>query len=124
MSEADGTRVLVVDDNVDGCRSLASLLELEGHRVLTAFDGRSAIQLARTQRPQVLIIDLSLPDQAGEQVARTLRAEPSLADSTFIALSGREVQGDRSGPGDFDHAILKPATLDTLLACFQRTPPG
>lgn len=122
MSEADATRVLVVDDNIDGCRSLASLLELEGHRVLTAFDGRSAIELARSERPQVLIIDLSLPDQEGEQVARTLRAEPSLADSTFIALSGREVQADTSG--DFDHAILKPATLETLLACFQRATPG
>lgn len=122
MSEADATRVLVVDDNIDGCRSLASLLELEGHRVLTAFDGRSAIELARSERPQVLIIDLSLPDQEGEQVARTLRAEPSLADSTFIALSGREVQAHTSG--EFDHAILKPATLETLLACFQRAAPG
>ncbi|HMN83316.1 MAG TPA: response regulator [Burkholderiaceae bacterium] len=122
MSEADATRVLVVDDNIDGCRSLASLLELEGHRVLTAFDGRSAIELARSERPQVLIIDLSLPDQEGEEVARTLRAEPSLAGSTFIALSGREVQADTSG--DFDHAILKPATLETLLACFQRATPG
>ncbi len=122
MSEADATRVLVVDDNIDGCRSLASLLELEGHRVLTAFDGRSAIELARSERPQVLIIDLSLPDQKGEQVARTLRAEPSLADSTFIALSGREVQPDTSD--DFDHAILKPATLETLLACFRRAAPG
>lgn len=122
MSDAEATRVLVVDDNIDGCRSLASLLELEGHRVLTAFDGRSAIELARSERPQVLIIDLSLPDQEGEQVARTLRAEPSLADSTFIALSGREVQADTSG--DFDHAILKPATLETLLACFRRPTPG
>lgn len=122
MSDAEATRVLVVDDNIDGCRSLASLLELEGHRVLTAFDGRSAIELARSERPQVLIIDLSLPDQEGEQVARTLRAEPSLADSTFIALSGREVQADTSG--DFDHAILKPATLETLLACFRRATPG
>lgn len=121
MSDAGATRVLVVDDNIDGCRSLASLLELEGHRVLTAFDGRSAIELARSEQPQVLIIDLSLPDQEGEQVARTLRAEPSLADSTFIALSGREVQADTSG--DFDHAILKPATLEMLLACFRRATP-
>ena len=111
-----GHTVLVVDDNVDGCRSLASLLELDGHRVLTAFDGRGAIQIARRELPRVLIIDLSLPDLPGEDVAHALRAEPGLSASRFIALSGRELQADT--PADFDAVLLKPASLEALLATF------
>ncbi len=125
--------VLVVDDNVDACSSLAALLELEGYEVVAAFDGISALALADERQPGVVVIDLSLPDISGEEVARRIRQAHAraVADATvppppmpvLIALSGRDPD-DRVRSAGFDHALLKPATLERLLACFPAGSPA
>jgi PAS domain S-box-containing protein len=110
-------RVLVVDDNVDSGRTLADLLELEGHSALVAMDGRGGLETAREQRPDVVICDIGLPDIDGYEVARAVRGDPSLASTRLVALSGYAQPEDRQRALDagFDAHIAKPLAPDGLL---------
>ena len=68
-------RVLVVDDNRDIAVSSSRLLELQGHEVAVAFDGRQALEVAREFRPDVALLDVGLPHIDGYELARRLRGE-------------------------------------------------
>ncbi len=67
-------RVLVVDDNTDTADSLAMVLRLEGHTVGTAYGARQALDQAEAFRPDVVLLDIGLPDMDGFEVARRLRS--------------------------------------------------
>jgi PAS domain S-box-containing protein len=82
-------RVLVVEDNVDAAETMGELLELRGNDVKLAFDGASAVRIAKEFRPGVVISDIGLPGELdGYGVARALRAMPELSGTYLIALSG------------------------------------
>src|SRR6185436_20118953 len=68
-------RILVVDDNVDSAETLAEMLKLWGHEVQTAHDGPAALEAARAQPPDAVLLDLSLPVMDGYETARRLRKE-------------------------------------------------
>ena len=109
-------RVLVVEDNLDAAETLRDLLELEGHRVEVAYDGRAAIAKARSFRPDVVVCDIGLPGMNGFEVARALRAEPGPARPTLVALSGYArpediAQGKEAG---FDAHLAKPPSFEAL----------
>jgi two-component system CheB/CheR fusion protein len=113
-------RVLVVDDNEDIAESSALLLKCHGHDVTTAFDGRDAIDRARSFRPDVALLDVGLPDINGYEVARRLRAEfgPGVI-LIIITAYAREFRRDKIDNGVFDHFFMKPldfAVLADLLA--------
>jgi PAS domain S-box-containing protein len=115
---ADARRVvLVVEDNVDAGRSLADVLELLGHRVVLAHDGRSGVELARELRPDVVLCDIGLPDLDGYELARTLRRDEALRGTRLVALSGYARPEDRQRARDagFDAHVAKPPGLDELL---------
>lgn len=113
---ASSTRLLIVDDNVDGADALAWLRRSQGHSVAVAYDGRSGITLARKFLPELAIIDLAMPSLDGLEVARQLRAEPWAANLRLVALSGYGQGEDRRAAIDagFDHHMTKPAELDAL----------
>ena len=90
-------RILVVDDNRDAADSMAILLRFAGHEVRTAYDGQTALALARLQPPEVVICDISMPGMCGFELARHLRQDLGLRDSLLVALSGY-AQEDRSTP--------------------------
>src|SRR5512141_1907249 len=90
-----GKLVLVIEDNVDAGDSLADVLELSGHRVLVARDGISGIAKAHEVRPDIVLCDIGLPDVDGYEVARRIRADPSLGTTRLIALSGYAQPEDR-----------------------------
>ncbi len=108
---AAGLRVLVVDDNVDAAQTLGALLEMTGHAVSVAHDGASALAVAGRQPPQVVLLDIGLPDQSGFEVARSMRALPGMAQATLIALTGWGAEQDRqrSSEAGFDAHLTKPA---------------
>ncbi|MFL6662845.1 MAG: PAS domain S-box protein [Rhizobacter sp.] len=85
---ARGRRVLVVDDNVDGTASLVALLQMSGHDVSAAHDGPEALRMAASDPPDAVLLDLGLPGMDGYEVARRLRAMPSLAATRLIAMTG------------------------------------
>jgi CheY-like chemotaxis protein len=109
-------RVLIVDDNVDAAAMLATLLELDGHEVSVEHEGRSGLQRARLDRPQVLLLDIGLPDMDGYQLAREVRKLPDLAGAVLVALTGYgqgqdRLEAERSG---FDHHLVKPASMERI----------
>jgi len=113
--------ILVVDDNADAAHSLATLLECDGHEVRVAYDGISALEVAREFRPQVVLLDIGLPKLDGYAVARALRREPNLAKTIIIAVSGYGQRPDRekSKLAGFDAHLLKPAELTAIYRAMQ-----
>jgi CheY-like chemotaxis protein len=102
-------RVLVIEDNDDGRDMLATALRMDGHEVLDAATGREGVELAARHTPQVLLIDIGLPDVDGYEVCRTLRRQ--LAPTTrLIALTGygQPQDRERAMQAGFDDHLVKP----------------
>jgi len=122
-------RILVVDDNTDAAESLAQVLRLNGHEVRTAYDGPTALDLARAQVPEVVLLDLGLPGMNGVEVAQRMRQSLGLTDALLVALTGYGQDEDRrrSQEAGFNAHLVKPVNLDAvlmLLARSQAAPPG
>jgi CheY-like chemotaxis protein/nitrogen-specific signal transduction histidine kinase len=120
-------RVLVVDDNVDLARSLASLLKASGHDVRTAHDGPRALEAAREFRPNAVLLDIGLPGMNGFEVAQRMRQEPILQNVVLVAMTGygQETDRQRSQAAGFDHHLLKPADfalVQQVLATVRESP--
>ena len=87
-------RVLVVEDSRDTADSLALLLRLWGHRSAVAYTGESALEVATTFRPDVVLLDIVLPGIDGYEVAWRLRQLPGLARCRLMALTGNDNEDD------------------------------
>jgi len=111
-------RVLLVDDNTDAVQALAELLRMEGYEVISAESAESALERVEAFRPHVALLDIGLPKMNGYDLARALRARPSLPSLRLIALTGYGRGPDRQRAYDagFDEHFVKPAPLDELLA--------
>ena len=111
-------RVLVVDDDPDTSRGMVRLLTASGHEARAAGDGRTAVEAAREFRPEVVLLDIRLPDTDGYQLAARLRSDPGLGRPVLVAISGfgREQDRERSLAAGFDHHLLKPVDFDAVLA--------
>ncbi|MBF6569228.1 MAG: response regulator [Candidatus Binataceae bacterium] len=109
-------KILVVDDDRDGAESLAILLQLSGHQVRLAYDGKQALTIAREFIPNVALIDLGLPMMNGFEVARLIRQEPALNTTVLVALTGygREDDKRESVKAGFDHHLVKPTDFNAL----------
>ncbi|MBF6651061.1 response regulator, partial [Methylobacter sp. BlB1] len=115
-------RILVVDDNRDAAQSLSVLLTSEGHEVLLAYDGYTALEIAQAEQPQVALLDIGLPGMDGYAVARALRQDPALKMTQLIALSGygREVDRETARTAGFNGYLTKPIDFDELLCTLSR----
>jgi len=103
-------RILVVDDNADAADSLKMLLGIWGHEVEIADNGAMALERARAFAPELVFLDIGLPEMDGYEVARRLRAEAGSANAKLIALSGYGAERDhqRSKEAGFDLHLVKP----------------
>ena len=114
MPEPDTRRrILVVDDHKDVADSLAVLLDMLGYQTQAAWDGRSALEAAARFRPHVVLLDISLPDLDGYEVARRLR-ESGGKGPILVALTGYGQLDRRPQEADFAHHLLKPVDFETL----------
>jgi PAS domain S-box-containing protein len=114
-------RVLVVDDNIDAADGLSMMIRLLGHDARAVFDGTSAIQIAPTFRPDVVLLDIGMPGLDGHSVARRLRENEATRGAYLVALSGwgQVEDRNRSREAGFDEHMVKPADprkLERLLA--------
>jgi PAS domain S-box-containing protein len=116
--------VLLVEDNDDAREALRILLELKGQRVLTARDGREAVEEVQAQSPDVALIDIGLPDVDGFEVARILRAQPEYRAVRLIALTGYAGERDRALGAGFDDFLVKPVNPDALFTTLERVCAG
>ncbi len=118
-------RVLVVDDNADSRDSVAELVRSWGHDVAAAGDGASALSSAAAFKPEVVLLDIGLPDVDGYDVARRLRALPGLGRVFLVAMTGYGNERDRvaSRNAGIDHHMVKPIDLRALERMLGRLPP-
>jgi PAS domain S-box-containing protein len=109
-------RILLVDDNHDVAESLAMLLEFDGHQVLIAHEGTTALEIARAERPDIILLDIGLPGMNGYLVAKEIRLNSELAQTMLIALTGYGQLQDRekSRAAGFDAHLVKPIDYETL----------
>ena len=109
-------RILVVDDNVDCAESLTVLLGLTGNETRTAYDGLEALEEAASFRPDVILLDIGLPELNGYDVARKIREQSWGEKMTLVALTGWGQDEDRrrSKEAGFNHHLTKPVDLAAL----------
>jgi CheY-like chemotaxis protein len=119
MSEGAGVRrLLYVEDNEDNLYMLQLWFDvLGGYEILSARDGAAGIAMAAAERPDLILMDLNLPQIDGWEATRRLKADPATRDIPIIALSAHAMAGDRekalaTGCDDFD---TKPVEFDRLL---------
>jgi CheY-like chemotaxis protein len=108
--------MLIVDDNALLAESFARLMRYEGHDVETAGDGAAGVQAARAFRPEVVFLDLGLPDMDGYEVARRLRSDPELEKVLIVAVTGYGQPADKRDAhrAGFEHHLVKPIQLDDV----------
>jgi two-component system, chemotaxis family, CheB/CheR fusion protein len=119
-------RVLVVDDELDAALMLAELLKLHGHEVRVAHDGHTALEVAGEWMPEVVLLDLGLPDIDGYEVARRLRTQVGAQAGAqvsksmrIVAVTGYQREDTRLQAAGFDDHVLKPPTLDRLVVALE-----
>ena len=89
------SRILVVDDDHDIVRLIKAYLERAGYLVMSAYDGETALHILRRDHPDLLVLDLMLPDRDGWDLTRLIRANPSLAEVPIIMLTARVEDSDK-----------------------------
>ena len=100
----------------DAANSLALLLKLRGHEVRVAYSGIAALETARSYRPDIVFLDIGMPNMDGYEVARRLRQEPGLEKVVLAALTGWGQQEDRrrAAEAGFNHHVVKPPEPKSL----------
>lgn len=114
--------ILVVDDNAANLKLAREILTAQGHEVISAARGEQAVELARTRRPALILLDMRLPDIDGLEVLRRLRGLPETKDLPIVAMTAQAMTGDRERflAAGCDGYISKPISLRTLYAEVER----
>ncbi|MHB8875280.1 MAG: response regulator [Myxococcaceae bacterium] len=126
VSAASMRRVLVVEDNRDAAQTLREVLELGGHVVKVAHDGREALTVARGWVPDLLLCDIGLPHMDGYEVAQAFGADRALNGVYLVALSGYAQPEDqrRAKEAGFHEHLPKPPDLQAIEGLLSRVPSG
>ena len=107
------TRVLVVDDNQPSALTLSWVLEDNGHDVRTCYNGRDAVEMAREFHPDVVLLDVGMPDMDGLETCRALRRQSDMNHAMIIAQTawGDDSMRERTHAAGFDLHLVKPLDL-------------
>jgi signal transduction histidine kinase/ActR/RegA family two-component response regulator len=119
-------RILVVDDDRDSADTLAHLLRLGGHQVDTAHNGQAALEAAKTNVPDIVLLDLGLPGIDGLEVARRLRSDQGLTNAFLVAMTGygQDEIRRRTLEAGFNAHLVKPLNIDELHAVVNQYRPS
>lgn len=111
-----GKRLLVVDDNEDAAEMLGLLLEQRGAVVRIAHSGKDALALVAPWQPELVLLDIGMPDMDGYEVAQAIRALAPEPQPVLVAVTGWAQERDRIASRDagFDHHVVKPVDMDAL----------
>ena|SRR5688572_13228082 len=114
-------RLLLVEDNEETRDGLSRYLRRKGYEVVTAVDGRQGLEAARAERPDLVLMDMSLPVLDGWEATRQLKVDPAIRDVPVIALTAHAMAGDRekalaAGCDEYD---TKPVEFARLLGKIQ-----
>ncbi len=109
--------VLIVEDNIKNLRLVNDIMESQGYQTLQASGGYEGIKLARSEKPDLIIMDIQMPDIDGIQVTRILKSERETAAIPIIALTAMVMKGDKEKIIDAgcDGYLQKPIRFDALI---------
>jgi PAS domain S-box-containing protein len=124
--QAPKRSVLIADDNRDGAESLAMLLRMQGHEVTVVHNGREALAAFDRSHPNVVLLDIGMPELDGYEVAREIRERATGAGSMLIAVTGWGQRNDkeRAEAAGFDSHFTKPVDLAGLEELLRQPRPG
>jgi DNA-binding response OmpR family regulator len=113
-----GKRILIADDESGFVMTLRSRLEFEGFEVITALDGKEALEMVPAQQPDLILLDVMMPEVNGYQVCRTLKEDPETSAIPILMLTAKSQESDRfwgieAGANAY---ITKPFDMDDLIA--------
>ena len=115
--------VLIVDDNFDDRRILTAILEFYGYRVEAALSGTDGIEAARIMRPDLILMNIELPDTDGLTATQTIRADKEIGDTPVLCLSNLEIHHhDKTNPRDYgcNEILIAPFSPPDLIAAVKR----
>jgi two-component system, cell cycle response regulator DivK len=112
-----GAQILVVEDNEKNMKLFRDVLQVTGYRTLEATTGKRAVELATEHRPDLVLMDIQLPDIDGVEALGRLRADERTASIPVLALTAQAMEGDRERfrAAGFDGYISKPVNIVNLI---------
>ena len=112
------TKILVVEDNEDNRRIMRDLLTSAGYEVIEAVNGQEGVKAAETQGPEMILMDIQLPDFDGYEATRRIKANPALSTIPIIAVTSYALSGDdvKAFEAGCDVYVTKPFSPRELLA--------
>ena len=112
--------ILVAEDHLDSRDALRALLEAFGYRVLVAVDGRQAVQMALTEQPDLVLMDIMMPEMDGFEATRALRGDSRTARMPIIAVTAMEGAQQLALQAGADDFVRKPVDIRGLVAKVHR----
>jgi CheY-like chemotaxis protein len=115
-------RVLVIEDNPVNLELVLAVLEPDGYQLLTAGTAEVGLQMVRTERPDLILLDVHLPGMSGYEVAPRLKADPATARIPIVALTAQAMRGEETRARDAgcDALLTKPVDTDLLRKTVRR----
>lgn len=119
-------RVLIAEDNTENLDMLRRRLERRGFAVFAAGDGQQAIEQTLALKPDIVLMDVSMPVLSGLEATRAIRQKPEIAKTPIVALTAHAMDGDRARclEAGCDAYATKPVDLPSLIATMERLVPG
>jgi CheY-like chemotaxis protein len=119
-------RVLIAEDNTENLDMLRRRLERRGYEVFAAADGQAAIDQTLAVRPDIVLMDVSMPVLSGLEATRAIRQKPDVARTPIVALTAHAMDGDRARclEAGCDAYATKPVDLPSLVATMEKLVPG
>ena len=108
---------MIVDDNKDAADTLAMMLELQGNHVWTSYGGQDALAVAAVHEPELIFVDLGMPQMDGFELARRIRSMPTQSTAVLVALTwyGSAEDRQRTQESGFDAHVVKPVEATVLV---------
>ena len=118
----EGAQILVVEDNEKNMKLFRDVLQATGYRTLEATTGKRAVELAAEHGPDLVLMDIQLPDIDGVEALARLRADERTAGIPVLALTAQAMDGDRARflAGGFDGYVSKPVDIVDFVATVKR----
>jgi len=110
-------KTLIIEDNENNMYLITFLLKNSGHDVFQAYDGQAGVELAKTENPDLILLDIQLPKMNGYEVARELRKDKSLLNIPIVAITSYAMPGDQEKAIEAGCTgyIKKPINPDTFV---------
>ncbi|MDR3573207.1 MAG: response regulator [Anaerolineaceae bacterium] len=114
--------ILVIEDNLDNLELVSFLLERGGFQIIKATDGRSGLEIARSTQPDLILMDLTIPEIDGWHLAQQLKQDPATVNIPLLAMTAHILPGDRKKAMDSgcDGYITKPLDIPNLIPTLEK----